>query len=138
MKGINDCPVVMKELVQKLLKIRVRPYYLYQCDRSRGIEHFRTPGSKGIHIIETLHGHTSGLAVPTFIIDAPGGGGKIPVQPSYLISQSEDKIVLRNWEGVISVYQEPLDKHSSCESCTKDCDAALASRAGLAKLFRGA
>ncbi len=137
LKGINDCPVVMKELVQKLLKIRVRPYYLYQCDLSRGIEHFRTPVNKGIHIIETLRGHTSGLAVPTFVVDAPGGGGKIPLQPNYMLSQSEDKVALRNYEGVITVYQEPLDRHSSCESCSKECGAALASRVGLAQLFRG-
>ncbi|MCL4439863.1 MAG: lysine 2,3-aminomutase [Firmicutes bacterium] len=137
LKGVNDCPVVIKELVQKLVKMRVRPYYLYQCDLSRGIEHFRTPVSKGIQIIELLRGHTSGLAVPTFVVDAPGGGGKIPVQPNYLISQSEDQVVLRNYEGVITVYQEPRDKQSSCEQCTLPCDSKLASRAGLAKLFRG-
>lgn len=116
LKGINDCPHIMKELMQKLLKIRVRPYYIYQCDLSRGIAHFRTPVSKGIHIMENLRGHTSGLAVPHFVIDAPGGGGKIPVAPQYLISQSDKQVILRNYEGKIFVYTEPENYHSSC-SC---------------------
>ncbi|MZP31202.1 lysine 2,3-aminomutase [Heliobacterium undosum] len=138
LKGVNDCPITIKQLAQKLVRMRVRPYYLYQCDLSRGIEHFRTPVSKGIHIIEMLRGHTSGLAIPTFVVDAPGGGGKIPLQPNYLISQSEDHVVLRNYEGVITVYQEPQDKQSSCERCGEQhCHSKHASRAGLAKLFRG-
>ena len=107
LKGINDRPEIMKELVQGLLKIRVRPYYLYQCDLSQGIEHFRTPISKGIEIIESLRGHTTGMAVPLFIVDAPGGGGKIPVSPQYLISHSEGKAVLRNYEYKIFSYTEP-------------------------------
>lgn len=107
LRGINDCPVVMKQLVQGLLRIRVRPYYIYQCDLSLGIEHFRTPVSKGIEIIEALRGHTSGLAVPTFVVDAPGGGGKIPVMPNYLISAGDGRVVLRNYEGVITSYTEP-------------------------------
>lgn len=106
LRGINDCPVVMKKLVHGLLKIRVRPYYVYQCDLSNGLEHFRTPVSRGIEIIEALRGHTSGLAVPTFVVDAPGGGGKIPVMPNYLISQAPGKVVLRNYEGNVSVYYE--------------------------------
>ncbi|KAB2953360.1 lysine 2,3-aminomutase [Heliorestis acidaminivorans] len=137
LKGVNDCPVTIKELMHKLVKMRIRPYYLYQCDLSRGIEHFRTSVSKGIQIIETLRGHTSGLAIPTFVVDAPGGGGKIPVQPTYLISQSDDQVVLRNYEGLITVYQEPRDKQSACEICEKTCNSKKASRAGLAKLFRG-
>ena len=107
LKGVNDCSELMRKLVHELVKMRVRPYYLYQCDLSTGIEHFRTPVSKGIEIIERLRGHTSGFAVPTFVIDAPGGGGKIPVSPNYVLSHSPDKIILRNYEGVISSYQEP-------------------------------
>ncbi|HBK86534.1 MAG TPA: lysine 2,3-aminomutase [Firmicutes bacterium] len=107
LRGINDSPAIMKQLVQGLLKIRVRPYYIYQCDLSQGISHFRTRVSTGIEIIESLRGHTSGLAVPTFVIDAPGGGGKIPVMPQYLISMSDRRVVLRNYEGVIVSYTEP-------------------------------
>ncbi len=107
LRGINDSVSVMKTLVQRLAYIRVRPYYIYQCDLSMGIEHFRTPVSKGIEIIEGLRGHTSGYCVPTFVVDAPGGGGKIPVMPNYVISQAPGKIVLRNYEGVISTYSEP-------------------------------
>jgi lysine 2,3-aminomutase len=97
----------MKRLMHDLVKIRVRPYYIYQCDLSEGIGHFRAPVSKGLEIIEGLRGHTSGYAVPTFVVDAPGGGGKIALQPNYLISQSPEKVVLRNFEGVISSYPEP-------------------------------
>ncbi len=107
LKGINDNPEIMKQLVQKLLKNRVRPYYLYQCDLSEGIGHFRTPVSTGIELIENLRGHTSGLAIPTFVIDAPGGGGKIPLGPNYVLSQGRGKIVLRNFEGNIYLYTEP-------------------------------
>ena len=109
LRGINDNVDIMKNLVQKLVKNRVRPYYIYQCDLSMGLEHFRTPVSKGIEIIENLRGHTSGYAVPTYVVDAPGGGGKIPVSPTYLISQSSDKVVLRNFEGVITTYTQPTD-----------------------------
>jgi lysine 2,3-aminomutase len=109
LRGVNDCPVIMRQLVQGLLKFRVKPYYLYQCDLSRGISHFRTPISKGLEIIEMLRGHTSGLAVPTFCIDVPGGGGKVPVSPQYLISYTPGTVVLRNYEGMISVYREPVD-----------------------------
>ncbi|HJV45752.1 MAG TPA: lysine 2,3-aminomutase [Bacillota bacterium] len=105
--GINDSVYIMKKLMHELVRLRVRPYYIYQCDLSEGIGHFRVPVSKGIEIIENLRGHTSGYAVPTFVIDAPGGGGKISVQPNYLISQSPDKVVLRNFEGVIVSYPEP-------------------------------
>ena len=107
LKGINDQPSIMKNLVQKLLYIRIKPYYLYQCDLSKGIEHFRTSVSKGIEIIESLRQHTTGMAVPTYVIDAPGGGGKIPVGPQYMISQAENKIILRNYEGNIYAYTEP-------------------------------
>ncbi|MDD3400206.1 MAG: lysine 2,3-aminomutase [Eubacteriales bacterium] len=112
--GVNDCVHVMKKLVQGLVKIRVRPYYIYQCDLSMGLEHFRTPVSKGIEIIEGLRGHTSGFAVPTFVVDAPGGGGKTPVMPNYVISQTPNKVIMRNFEGVITTYQEPENYHQSC------------------------
>jgi lysine 2,3-aminomutase len=107
LNGVNDCPQTMKRLLHELLMIRVKPYYIYQCDLSRGISHFRTTVSRGIEIIENLRGHTSGIAVPTFVVDAPGGGGKIPVMPSYLISQSNKYSILRNYEGVITTYSEP-------------------------------
>lgn len=107
LRGINDSVRTMRTLVHELVKIRVRPYYIYQCDLSLGIEHFRTKVAKGIEIIEGLRGHTSGYCVPTFVVDAPGGGGKIPVMPQYLISQSPTKIALRNYEGVITTYTEP-------------------------------
>jgi lysine 2,3-aminomutase len=105
--GINDCPNVMRQLVHELVKCRVRPYYLYQCDLVPGAGHFRTPVAKGIEIIEALRGHTSGFAVPTYVIDAPGGGGKVPLMPQYLISQSDQRVVLRNFEGFITTYTEP-------------------------------
>ena len=107
--GINDSTKIMKDLMHGLVKMRVRPYYIYQCDLSMGLEHFRTPVSKGIEIIENLRGHTSGYAVPTFVVDAPGGGGKIPVMPNYVISQAPGKVVLRNFEGVITTYTEPTN-----------------------------
>lgn len=119
LRGVNDCVHVMKKLVNDLVKIRIRPYYIYQCDLSNGIEHFRTPVSKGIEIIEGLRGHTSGLCIPTFVVDAPGGGGKTPVMPNYVISQNQEKVILRNFEGVITTYTEP--KHYThgcqCEVC---------------------
>jgi lysine 2,3-aminomutase len=106
--GVNDSVDVMKELVHKLVRNRVRPYYLYQCDLVEGAGHFRTTVSKGIEIIEGLRGHTSGYAIPTYVVDAPGGGGKIPVMPQYVISQAPGKVVLRNFEGYITTYNEPL------------------------------
>ncbi|PKM81689.1 MAG: lysine 2,3-aminomutase [Firmicutes bacterium HGW-Firmicutes-14] len=135
LKGVNDCPNIMKKLFQKLLKIRVRPYYLYQCDMARGIEHFRTPVSKGIEIMELLRGHTSGLAVPTYVIDAPGGGGKIPVGPQYLLSQTTNKVILRNYEGVICAYREPDDQVSGCNECGECGKGNIKSKDGLARLI---
>ncbi|MBE0690232.1 MAG: hypothetical protein IH587_08955, partial [Anaerolineae bacterium] len=107
--GINDSVNIQRELVHKLVRNRVRPYYLYQCDEVEGAGHFRTTVSKGIEIVEGLRGHTSGYAVPTYVVDAPGGGGKIPVMPQYLISQSPGRVVLRNYEGYITTYTEPTD-----------------------------
>jgi len=106
LKGINDRPYIMKKLVQELLQIRVRPYYIYQCDPVRGTQHFRTPVAVGINIMEKLRGHTSGYAVPTYVIDGPGGGGKIPVGPNYILSQAKGKYVLRNYKGKIYTYLE--------------------------------
>ena len=120
LRGVNDCVPTMKKLVHQLVKMRVRPYYIYQCDLSMGLEHFRTPVSKGIEIIENLRGHTSGYAVPTFVVDAPGGGGKTPVMPNYVISQGPHKVILRNFEGVITTYSEPDDyQDCQCEECKK-------------------
>jgi lysine 2,3-aminomutase len=107
--GINDSVHIQRQLVHDLVKMRVRPYYLYQCDLVKGAGHFRTTVSKGIEIIEGLRGHTSGYSIPTYVVDAPGGGGKIPVQPQYLISQAPGKVVLRNFEGFITTYTEPTD-----------------------------
>jgi len=107
--GVNDCPHIQRQLVQDLVRIRVRPYYLYQCDLVEGAGHFRTPVAKGIEIMEALRGHTSGYAVPSYMIDAPGGGGKIPVGPNYMISMSDHKIILRNYEGYITTYEEPTE-----------------------------
>jgi lysine 2,3-aminomutase len=120
LRGVNDCVHIMKDLVHKLVMIRVRPYYIYQCDLSLGLEHFRTPVSKGIEIIEGLRGHTSGYAVPTFVVDAPGGGGKIPVMPTYVISHSPGRMILRNYEGVITTYTEPADYKNECHC--KNCN----------------
>jgi len=106
--GVNDCVNIQRALVHKLVENRIRPYYLYQCDLVEGSGHFRTPVGKGLEIMEGLRGHTSGYAVPTYVIDAPGGGGKIPVMPNYLVSYSDHKVVLRNYEGYITTYEEPL------------------------------
>lgn len=135
LRGVNDCVYVMKHLVHELVKMRVRPYYIYQCDLSMGLEHFRTPVSKGIEIIEGLRGHTSGFAVPTFVVDAPGGGGKTPVMPQYVISQSPGKVVLRNFEGVITTYTEPPEYHSDCHC--PECEAKRAKLEGVASLLEG-
>ena len=106
LKGINDRPYIMRKLMHELLKIRVRPYYIYQCDPVKGTQHFRTPVAVGINMIEKLRGHTSGYAVPTYVIDGPGGGGKIPVGPNYVLSQAKGKYVLRNYKGKIYTYLE--------------------------------
>jgi lysine 2,3-aminomutase len=118
--GVNDCPRIMKQLNQKLVQNRVRPYYLFQCDLSEGLSHFRTPIGKGVEIVESLVGHTTGFAVPTYVVDAPGGGGKIPIMPNYLISYSTNKVVLRNYEGIITTYHEP-DSYEPI-FCERNCD----------------
>jgi lysine 2,3-aminomutase len=140
---VNDCPRLFRTLNQKLVQNRVRPYYMYQCDLSEGLSHFRTPVGKGIEIIESLVGHTSGMAVPTYVIDAPGGGGKIPMMPNYAISQGVNKVVLRNYEGVITTYTEPDSYEPSycdrdCRSChltLKEDDADETGAIGIEKLL---
>lgn len=114
LRGVNDCLNIMLELVHELVKIRVRPYYIYLCDLSIGLSHFRTSVAKGIEIMEGLRGHTSGFCIPTMVIDAPGGGGKIPVMPNYIISQAPGRVVIRNFEGVITTYTEPDDYKNEC------------------------
>ncbi|MFC2065700.1 lysine 2,3-aminomutase [Chloroflexota bacterium] len=141
--GINDCPRIMKALVHKLVRNRVRPYYLYQCDLSEGLSHFRTSVSKGVEIMEYMIGHTSGLAVPSYVIDAPGGSGKVPVMPTYVISSAPQKVVLRNYEGIITTYHEPRDYHTQicddkCLTCQLELDLGDASGkkvVGIAQLL---
>ncbi|MFN2292016.1 MAG: lysine 2,3-aminomutase [Anaerolineae bacterium] len=140
--GVNDCPNVMKDLVHKLVRNRVRPYYIYQCDLVHGAGHFRTPVAAGLEIIESLRGHTSGFAVPTFVIDAPRGGGKVPIMPNYLLSQSADRVVIRNYEGFISAYTQPevYDRHdpARCASCQRrEADVAAEEQEGVAALLSG-
>ncbi|MCL2103057.1 MAG: KamA family radical SAM protein [Syntrophorhabdaceae bacterium] len=109
LKGINDHPEIIRKLNIELLRAKVRPYYLFQCDAVRGLEHFRTRLSKGIEIMEALRGHTSGLAIPSFVVDVPGGGGKIPIMPTYILAMGEERTVLRNYEGIIVSYEEAQD-----------------------------
>ena len=137
LRGVNDCPYVMKELVQRLVQIRVRPYYIYQCDLTSGISHFRTSIYKGIEIMEFLRGHTSGFSVPQFVVDAPHGGGKIPLGPNYIVSMSPDRIVLRNYEGVIVSYPEPEDPKSHCPEPCAICQKQKSKvpPEGIAKIF---
>ena len=136
LRRVNDCPHVMKRLVLRLLRARVRPYYIYQCDLSRGIGHFRTSVGTGIEIIEALRGHTSGLAVPTFVIDCPAGGGKVPLMPDYMISRSDDRVVLRNFQGKITVYDEPHCHDSICGTDPACSNERYQSADGPARLLR--
>ncbi len=134
--GVNDCVHVMRKLVQKLVQIRVRPYYIYQCDLSLGLSHFRTTVAKGMEIMEGLQGHTTGFAVPYFVIDAPGGGGKIPILPNHIVSQGYRRYVLRNFEGKITTYTEPENYKSECNCavCRQEKEAKLR---GVVSLARG-
>ncbi len=137
--GVNDCVHIQRQLVQDLVRIRVRPYYLYQCDLVDGAGHFRTPVAKGIEIIEGLRGHTSGYAVPTFVVDAPGGGGKIPLMPNYLVSMSDHKIILRNYEGYITTYEEPVEYKPHDPKTCSYCQSRRAEpgQAGITGLLDG-
>jgi lysine 2,3-aminomutase len=107
LRGVNDSVEIQKALVHKLLMCRVRPYYLYQCDLINGSSHLRTPVAEGVSIIEGLRGHTTGYAIPQFVIDGPGGGGKIPINPNYLIDSSPGRVTLRNFEGNVFEYPDP-------------------------------
>jgi lysine 2,3-aminomutase len=119
MKGVNDDPDIILELFRKLLAMRVRPYYLYQADITKGANHFRTPVSKGLEIMDKLRGHTSGLAIPYYVIDAPGGGGKIPLLPQYVIGKAGNQVILRNYKYDIFTYpdveEEPMPASESIE-----------------------
>jgi lysine 2,3-aminomutase len=132
LRGINDDARVMKKLSHKLLQYRVKPYYYYQCDLAQGTAHFRTSVAKGIEIYESLRGHTTGMGVPTYIIDAIGGGGKTPVFPNYVISQAPGQVILRNYEGVISKYTEPEDYVPGACHCD-GCDETA--RLGVAGMY---
>jgi len=137
LKGINDHVDVMKQLVHALVKNRVRPYYIYQCDLSEGIAHFRTPVSKGIEIMESLRGHTSGLCIPTYVVDAPGGGGKIPVMPNYIVSQMPGRVILRNFEGMLTAYTEPEFETQNNKKYKDFCPEERKSTEGVMTLLRG-
>ncbi|HEY8132826.1 MAG TPA: KamA family radical SAM protein [Thermoanaerobaculia bacterium] len=132
LRGVNDCPYTMRDLVQGLMKIRVRPYYLYLCDQVMGAEHFRTSVGEGIEIIEFLRGHTSGLAVPQFVMDAPGGGGKVPLMPNYILGHYGESVVYRNFEGVIGRYDDVPAQAHHCDRCN---DREHIPERGVAKLL---
>ena len=143
LRGVNDCPYIMKELVQRLVHNRVRPYYIYQCDLSQGIGHFRTSIGTGMEIIEHLWGHTTGFAVPRYVKDVGGGVGKTPIDPCYIVSRSDRMVIFRNYEGVIGRYMEPEDTASfacpeECEVCEERQKRGLDQRkVGLERLFSG-
>jgi len=139
LRGINDSPIIMKKLVHDLVRIRVRPYYIYQCDLSMGISHFRTSLGKGMEIMENLRGYTSGLCVPVYVEDAPGGGGKIPIMPNYLLFKGDRRVVMRNYEGVISAYTEPEISEAPCpdEDVLRKEFPYLENREGTSTLIRG-
>jgi lysine 2,3-aminomutase len=132
LRGVNDCPYTMRDLVQGLMRIRVRPYYLYLCDQVMGAEHFRTSVGEGIEIMEFLRGHTSGLAVPQFVLDAPGGGGKVPLMPNYVLGHYGDSMVYRNFEGVIGRYDDVPRQPHACDRCN---DREHIPERGVAKLL---
>ena len=137
LRGVNDNVHIQRQLVQELVRMRVRPYYLYQCDLVEGAGHFRTPVAKGIEIMEGLRGHTSGYAVHQYIIDAPGGGGKIPISPNYILSMSDHKVVLRNYEGYITTYEEPTDYHPEDSATFKGLKRPEPGQSGVLGLLEG-
>ena len=116
LRGVNDDAAVMKKLVHKLLMMRVRPYYIYQCDPVKGTHHLRTTVGKGIEIIEALRGHTTGYAVPQYVIDAPGGGGKVPIGPEYVLAHDKQRVIIRNYEGKVFEYPELNDSPAPAKS----------------------
>ncbi|MFH2103802.1 MAG: lysine 2,3-aminomutase [Chloroflexota bacterium] len=135
--GVNDNVHIQRKLAQDLVRIRVRPYYLYQCDLVEGAGHFRTPVAKGIEIMEGMRGHTSGFAVPQYIVDAPGGGGKIPVMPNYMLTMSDHKVVFRNFEGYITTYEEPTDYNPAMAAKYKGLKRPEEGQEGLTGLLDG-
>ena len=120
LKGVNDDSVIMKELMLKLLKNRIKPYYIYQADMTEGTDHFRTSVQKGLDIMKDLMGHTSGMAVPYFVIDAPGGGGKVRLLPNSVIEHNENEVVITNYEGKVFRYQQPNGKNGSVDGNAKN------------------
>jgi lysine 2,3-aminomutase len=124
LKGVNDSLETMRQLMRRLLRIKVRPYYLFHCDPVIGAGHFRTSVWKGLEIMEGLRGHMSGLGVPTYVVDSPHGGGKIPLMPNYLVSASDDAVVLRNYEGILVRYQAE-DKRAKVQSARTSGVSAL-------------
>ena len=116
LRGVNDSVPVMKALIHKLLMCRVRPYYLYQCDLISGSAHLRTSVRKGLEIMRGLRGHTTGYAVPQYVIDAPGGGGKVPINPEYILSHNNERVVIRNFEGRVFEYPEVADEPEDASS----------------------
>jgi len=136
LRGVNDSPEVMKDLMQKLMKARVRPYYIYMADQVAGGEHFRTTVEKGLEIIKALRGWTSGLAVPHFVIDAPGGGGKVPLLPEYVEEINEDEVIFRNYEGKRFVYKQPRQPVSIGCDAEDIVPIRIASRAAQKKQVR--
>ncbi|HPS54611.1 MAG TPA: KamA family radical SAM protein [Sedimentisphaerales bacterium] len=135
LRGVNDSPQIIEQLCRGLIRMRVRPYYLYQCDLVRGVEHFRTPLSRGIEIIEYMRGRVSGIAIPTFVVDAPHGGGKIPIIPNYIVSMSPTHTVLRNYEGLLVNYPEPEIKASP--RLQQEEDKAQSTKGGVWELASG-
>lgn len=136
LRGVNDDPIIMKELMQKLMKARVRPYYIYMADQVAGGEHFRTTVEKGLEIVKALRGWTSGLAVPHFVIDAPGGGGKVPLLPEYVEEINEDEVVFRNYEGKRFVYKQPRQPVSVSRESEDVVPIRIASRSTSKKQVR--
>jgi lysine 2,3-aminomutase len=113
LRGVNDCPIVMRRLMHELVKLRCRPYYLYSCDLSEGLSHFRTPVATGLAIMESLHGHTSGYAVPTFVVDGAGAIGKVPLSPDYVVASGNGRMTLRNYRGDLRTQVDDLGTTSA-------------------------
>ena len=137
LRGVNDDPLLIEELCRSLVKIRVRPYYLFQCDLVAGVEHFRTPIARGIEIMEYLRGRVSGMAIPTYVVDAPGGGGKVPILPNYIVTTSPTHTVLRNFEGMMISYPEPSFEAVQADAAVAAAAAAAAAPAGVWELASG-
>jgi lysine 2,3-aminomutase len=125
LKGVNDDVETMKSLVHRLLRMRVRPYYLYQCDLITGSAHLRTEVEKGLEIIRALRGHTTGYAVPQYVIDAPGGGGKVPINPEYVTEVTETEVRMRNFQGGDFTYPLPTEAPTEALTAREDGNEAL-------------